>query len=109
MKLITYAIAPLFFVAINHAIAGTWECPEKTSSGDSVYTILFDSPEKDTNVITMRHINIKTNRYAFGGLNLDRLFVTTGVHKTLVEENAGKVWVVDGLGVSGVEAFPYAG
>ena len=42
---------------------------------------------------------------AFGGSNLDRLFVTTGVHKTLVEENAGKVWVVDGLGVSGVEAF----
>ena len=81
MKLITYAIAPLFFVAINQAIAGTWECPEKTSSGDSVYTILFDSPEKDTNVITMRHINIKTNRYAFGGLNLK---VTRGDSKTKI-------------------------
>ena len=52
---------------------------------------------------------VETTACAFGGSNLDRLFVTTGVHKTLVEENAGKVWVVDGLGVSGVEAFPYAG
>ena len=52
---------------------------------------------------------VETTACAFGGSNLDRLFVTTGVHKTLVEENAGKVSVVDGLGVSGVEAFPYAG
>ena len=70
MKLITYAIASLFLVAINQAIAGTWKCPEKTSDENSVYTILFDSPEKDTNIITMRHINIKTNKDAFGALNL---------------------------------------
>jgi len=70
MKLITYAIAPLFFVATNQAIAGTWKCPEKTFDGNSVYTILFDSPEKDTSIITMTHINIKTNKDAFGALNL---------------------------------------
>ena len=81
MKLITYAIAPLFFVAINQAIAGTWKCPEKTSDGNSVYTILFDSPEKDTNIITMRHINIKTNKDAFGALNLK---VTRGDSKNKI-------------------------
>ena len=70
MKLITYAIASLFLVAINQAIAATWKCPEKTSDGNSVYTILFDSPEKDTSIITMRHINIKTGKDAFGALNL---------------------------------------
>lgn len=70
MKLITYAIASLFLVAINQAIAETWKCPEKTSDGNSVYTILFDSPEKDTSIITMRHINIKTDKDAFGALNL---------------------------------------
>ena len=70
MKLITYAIAPLFFMAIDQAIAGTWNCPEKTSDGNIQYAILFDSPEKDTNIITMRHVNINTNQDAFGGLNL---------------------------------------
>ena len=70
MKLITYAIALLFFVAINQAIAVTWKCPEKTSDGNSAYTIIFDSPEKNTNIVTMRHINIKTNKDAFGALNL---------------------------------------
>lgn len=70
MKLITYAIASLFLVAINQAIAETWKCPEKTSDGNSVYTILFDSPEKDTSIITMRHINIKTDKDEFGALNL---------------------------------------
>ena len=70
MKLITYAIASLFFMAINQAIAGVWKCPEKTFDGNSVYAILFDSPEKETSIITMRHINIKTDKDAFGALNL---------------------------------------
>ena len=57
-------------MAIDQAIAGTWKCPEKTSDGNIQYAILFDSPEKDTNIITMRHVNINTNQDAFGGLNL---------------------------------------
>ena len=57
-------------MAIDQAIAGTWNCPEKTSDGNILYAILFDSPEKDTNIITMRHVNINTNQDAFGGLNL---------------------------------------
>ncbi len=50
---------------------------------------------------------VETTACAFGGENLSRLFVTTGMHKSLVEENAGKIFVIDGLGISGVPAFPY--
>ncbi|MBT3636392.1 MAG: SMP-30/gluconolactonase/LRE family protein [Opitutae bacterium] len=50
---------------------------------------------------------VETTACAFGGPNLERLFVTTGLHKTLDEPDAGKVFVVDGLGVSGVPSFAY--
>lgn len=50
---------------------------------------------------------VETTACAFGGPNLERLFVTTGLHKTLDEPDAGKVFVVDGLGVSGVPSFTY--
>ena len=59
-----------FFSTINQSIAGTWQCPEKTSNRDVEYTVLFESPRSDTNVITMGHINTKTKRDAFGALNL---------------------------------------
>ena len=52
---------------------------------------------------------VETTACAFGGSNLDRLFVTTGIHKTLHEKEAGKVFVIDGLGVSGLPAIPYGG
>lgn len=52
---------------------------------------------------------VETTACSFGGENMDRLFVTTGVHKTRVEQNAGKVFVVDGLEARGVAAFAYAG
>ena len=52
---------------------------------------------------------VETTACAFGGADLDRLFVTTGVHKSLEEENAGRVLVVDGLRVHGREAFAYKG
>ena len=52
---------------------------------------------------------VETTACAFGGSNLDRLFVTTGIHKTLHEKEAGKVFVIDGLGVSGLPALPYGG
>ncbi|MEK9772713.1 MAG: SMP-30/gluconolactonase/LRE family protein [Opitutae bacterium] len=52
---------------------------------------------------------IETTACAFGGKNLDRLFVTTGKHKTLIEEDAGKVFVIDGLGLRGIPASPYLG
>ncbi len=50
---------------------------------------------------------VETTACAFGGPNLERLFVTTGLHKTLEEPDAGKVFVVDGLGISGVPSFSY--
>jgi len=50
---------------------------------------------------------VETTACAFGGSNLERLFVTTGLHKTLEESDAGKVFVVDGLGISGVPSFAY--
>lgn len=49
---------------------------------------------------------------SFGGEKLDRLFVTTiahGVHGEPPEEGAGLVYVVDGLGVTGVAEPRYAG
>ena len=52
---------------------------------------------------------VETTACAFGGSNLDRLFVTTGLHKTLEEPEAGLVFVIDGPGVRGVPAFAYAG
>ena len=50
---------------------------------------------------------VETTACAFGGPNLERLFVTTGLHKTLKEPDAGKVFVVDGLGILGVPSFAY--
>jgi len=52
---------------------------------------------------------LETTACAFGGSNLDRLFVTTGIHSKLEEADAGKVFVIDGLGVQGVPAFAYKG
>ena len=52
---------------------------------------------------------VETTACAFGGVNLDRLFVTTGVHKSLEEENAGKVFAIDGLAVRGLPAFAFVG
>ena len=55
---------------IGKSIAGIWQCPEKTSDRDIEYTISFESPEKNTDVITMRHIDTQTNQDAFGALKL---------------------------------------
>ncbi|MGC6423477.1 MAG: SMP-30/gluconolactonase/LRE family protein [Lentimonas sp.] len=52
---------------------------------------------------------IETTACAFGGANFDRLFVTTGIKPGLNEPDAGKVFVVDGLGVRGLPAFPFKG
>lgn len=49
----------------------------------------------------------ETTACAFGGEHLERLFVTTGIKADLDEPDAGKVFVIDGLGVKGVPAFCY--
>lgn len=52
---------------------------------------------------------VETTACAFGGPDLADLYVTTGVHKSLVEEYAGRLFVVRGLGVKGVHAHAFAG
>lgn len=51
---------------------------------------------------------VETTACAFGGRNLERLFVTTGIKGDLEEADAGKVFVIDGLDVKGVKAFAFA-
>ena len=52
---------------------------------------------------------VETTACAFGGPNLDRLFVTSGIHKSLKEPEAGRVFVIDGLDAQGVPASCYLG
>lgn len=50
---------------------------------------------------------IETTSCTFGGQKLNRLFVTTGIKKDTPEENAGKIFVIDGLPISGHVAHNY--
>lgn len=52
---------------------------------------------------------VETTSCTFGGPEMDRLFVTTGLHKSIKEPDAGKVFVIDDLGVNGLPAFPFKG
>lgn len=52
---------------------------------------------------------VETTACAFGGPDLSELYVTTGVHKSLQEEHAGRLFVVRGLGVKGLPANAFAG
>ena len=61
---------------------------------------------------TLQRVNLpakETTACAFGGPHLDRLFVTTGFKAVRNQPDAGKVFVIDGLGVKGVTAFAYEG
>ncbi len=52
---------------------------------------------------------METTACAFGGDNLDELYVTTGIHGSIEEENAGRLYKITGLGVKGIPAFAYKG
>jgi sugar lactone lactonase YvrE len=52
---------------------------------------------------------LETTACAFGGPDLTDLFVTTGVHKTAVEEHAGRLFVIRGLNIKGLPAQAFAG
>jgi sugar lactone lactonase YvrE len=52
---------------------------------------------------------LETTACAFGGPDLTDLYVTTGVHKSVVEEHAGRLFVIRGLGVAGLPANAFAG
>ncbi len=52
---------------------------------------------------------LETTACAFGGHYFENLYVTTGVHKSEVEEHAGRLFVIKGLGIKGVRAHAYNG
>lgn len=52
---------------------------------------------------------LETTACAFGGPDLADLYVTTGVHKSVVEKHAGRLFVIRGLGVKGMAANAFAG
>ena len=52
---------------------------------------------------------LETTACAFGGPGLADLYVTTGIHKSVVEEHAGRLLLVRGLGVCGVPACAFRG
>lgn len=52
---------------------------------------------------------LETTACAFGGHYFEDLYITTGVHKSEVEEHAGRLFVVKGLGIKGVRANAYKG
>jgi len=52
---------------------------------------------------------LETTACAFGGENLDELYVTTGIHAVQEEEDAGRLLRIRGLGVTGVPAFAFDG
>jgi sugar lactone lactonase YvrE len=52
---------------------------------------------------------LETTSCAFGGANFEDLYVTTGIHKSVEEEHGGRLFVIRGLGVCGVEANAFAG
>ena len=52
---------------------------------------------------------METTACTWGGENLDELYVTTGIHKSIEEEDAGRLFVVKGLGVKGLPAYAFGG
>ena len=52
---------------------------------------------------------LETTACTFGGPDLADLYVTTGIHKTIVEEQAGRLFVIRGLGIKGLAANAFAG
>ena len=52
---------------------------------------------------------LETTACAFGGPDLKELYVTTGVHKSVEEEHAGRLFAVHGLGVRGMPSHAFGG
>ena len=80
------------WVAFCHGACVRRYCPE---SGDELQIVEIPA--------------LETTAVAFGGNDLSDLYVTTGIHKSEVEEHAGKLFKVTGLGVKGVPANVYKG
>jgi sugar lactone lactonase YvrE len=70
--------------------------------------VCFD-PESGAELRRIELPCLETTACAFGGPDLSDLYVTTGVHKSVPEEHAGRLFVIRGLGVKGVPANAFAG
>jgi sugar lactone lactonase YvrE len=70
--------------------------------------VCFD-PESGAELRRVELPCLETTACAFGGPDLADLYVTTGVHKSVVEEHAGRLFVIRGLGVHGLPANAFAG
>jgi len=70
--------------------------------------ICYD-PETGDEVRKIELPCLETTACAFGGEDLADLYVTTGLHKTEIEELAGRLLVIKGLGVKGLPAHSFAG
>lgn len=67
------------------------------------------SPETGEEIRRVDLPCLETTACAFGGPDLTDLYVTTGIHKTEVEEHAGRLLVIRDLGIKGVAANAFAG
>lgn len=52
---------------------------------------------------------LETTACAFGGADLNELYVTTGIHKSVIEPDAGRLFRITGLGVTGVPSYAFIG
>ncbi len=68
----------------------------------------FD-PESGNELQRVQLPCLETTACTFGGPDLADLYVTTGVHKSEVEENGGRLFVIRGLGTQGLPAHAFAG
>lgn len=69
--------------------------------------VCFDSSGKELQRVELPCREVTA--VAFGGADLADLYITTGIPKDDVEEDAGRLFVVKGLGVKGVPAFAFRG
>ncbi len=71
--------------------------------------VICFSPESGAELGRIELPCLETTACAFGGPDLADLYVTTGIHKSIVEEHAGRLFVIRGLGVQGQAANAFAG
>ncbi|MDQ8193200.1 SMP-30/gluconolactonase/LRE family protein [Coraliomargarita sp. SDUM461004] len=105
-------------VVINTAAHGYASSPDgMTIDADGMLWIAFChggcvvrfDPNKNQECLRIDLPCIETTACTFGGEQLDRLFVTTGIKTDLDEPDAGKVFVIDGLGIKGLPSFAFKG
>ena len=71
--------------------------------------VICFSPESGAELRRIELPCLETTACAFGGPDLVDLYVTTGIHKSVAEEHAGKLFVIRGLAVTGQPANAFAG